>query len=128
MQSLSKIKLLARRDSVMTYAIGNIVLGTYAPWDREIRNKLIEELGEDFQDEDPWEGAYHGSSEFSVAWVGVVLQRFDECDNFPLAAISQHSPPSRDIVKEARHRYEQLPVEIRKLLPPFGIYVVWSSS
>lgn len=118
------------------YSIGNIIIGTYLPEDRDIQLQIsgiyCRELGLDDGDEvdwvdlDPWHTEYHGAAPWQVAWCGVRVRGIDVCGNFPLSDIMDlPSPKQRE---DARREYERLPAAVRELCPPFGVYVVWSTS
>ncbi len=120
------------------YTIGNVILGTYLTRHEEVEPIYARELyadeaddwdvgSLDWSDVDPWETMYHGSASDVIAFAGVCVHEFDECENFPLADLAdiQPSPEQR---AQARERYERIPEAVRVMLPPFGLYVVWSSS
>lgn len=139
------------------YDIGNIILGTYLPWSEDderqvMRAHVAADLdryrqrqtdGEVESDEDllaaaeqgeveevfdqaPWNKEYHGGAPSTTAWVGVRLGTIDVTDHIPVAAVDKRPTPKQ--LEEAWKAYESLPSTVRKLLPPFGTYVVWSSS
>lgn len=82
------------------------------------------------EDKYHWIREYHGSADSTVAWCGVELGQFNECDHFPVSKLT--SILSKDVHGEhtaiAMERYLALPKEVRDVLPPFGTYVVWGSS
>lgn len=83
--------------------------------------------------EDVWTREYHGGSDELVAWCGVHLGELDETNHFPFSDLMKFpellaSEEGTELIAQARAKYAQIPKEIRDVLPPFGIYVVWSSS
>lgn len=155
------------------YVIGNVILGTHLPWDKEVEKKLtiayakakpeglqpyidslntepsipyetvnsviagLEDDSLDWEElewwdtwgeEDGWQKEYHGSGPSTVAWIGEQVGEFDETDHFPLSDITDMESVSPEVKALARQKYEALPKEVRNVLPPFGLYVVWSSS
>jgi hypothetical protein len=128
------------------YAIANVILGTILPWDDGSDETLkldyayAEVLGVDqeeavdlFEDEvldDPtsgWTKNYHGGSSTPSAFVGVSLHEFDETCHFPLSTLTGIVPTAEQEYA-ARIKYDALPEPVRAVLPPYGMYVVWSSS
>lgn len=75
-----------------------------------------------------WETAYHGSADFPIAWCGVELGTVDDTDNFPVSDITQMLPGSLEQIRDAGAKYDALPAELRAVLPPYGAYIVWSTS
>jgi len=157
------------------YIIGNIVVGTHLPWNRNrirqigqeymvhLRNTAPQELLsilQDFKIEDPeelmeiseeefreevsdlgyafveevlleegaWEKNYHGGSDDPSAFVGVEIGSLDETDHIPADELIRQLTPTEQQTAEAREKYDALPENVRKILPPFGVYIVWSSS
>lgn len=134
------------------YIIGNVILGTHLPWEGDEQRRIsllyatqefldrsgldcsLEDLQADAEDGDtdfwlesePWHREYHGSADDAVAWVGVQLGEFDVTNHFPLSDLDFQ--PSPDQLARAREAYELIPEAVRAALPPFGVYVVWSSS
>jgi hypothetical protein len=139
---------------IMSYAIGNIILGTHLPWDKDEANKVLvamveadpqafAEEGEtredvieaakdgafelaDAFDGEPWHKEYHGGADSPVAWVGVLLDTFDETNHIPFSQLRVIPTPEQ--MAEAGNAVASLPEGVRKLLPPISIYVVWSTS
>jgi len=135
------------------YSIGNVIVGTYLPWDDETVRRLsvlyatqesidrlelyctLEDLRADadngdfteWMDGEPWRTEYHGSAPSEVAWVGAKIGEIDDTDHFPLSDLTGLQPTPEQLAK-AREAYESLPPAVREALPPFGTYVVWSSS
>jgi len=139
------------------HCIGNVIVGTYVPWSREDFNKVgaayaadadfvkkVQEFNPDDNQEmlladveqgeldwlefveDVWTKEYHGGGNSTVAWVGVCIGTFDETDHFDLNDIKRLD--ETEVFAEAMDKYRSLPQTVRDLLPPFGTYVVWSSS
>ena len=81
----------------------------------------------DFVD-DVWTKLYHGAARHPIAYVGVELGTFDEAsDHFPLSDLTGMVPSAQQRLK-ARKAYDSLPQGVRDVLPPFDVYIVWSSS
>lgn len=83
--------------------------------------------------EDVWTREYHGGADELVAWCGIQLGELDETNHFPFSDLMKFpellaGPEGSELIAQARAKYDQIPQEIRNMLPPFGIYVVWSSS
>lgn len=80
---------------------------------------------DDLFDDAPWQRLYSGSGD-PPFWVGVQLGTIDEsrCERLPLKCAT----PTDEQVAAARVEYEKLPEAARALLPPFGVYLVWSTS
>lgn len=141
----------------MSYAIANIILGTHLPWDKalaqqvlvahveadpnayldegETREDVIEaakrgdfEFGDVFDGGEPWHKEYHGAADSVVAWVGVQLGAFDETDHLAFESLTNITDPTDEQFRLAVAAYESLPETVRKLVPPFGLYIVWSTS
>lgn len=140
----------------MSYTIGNIILGTHLPWDKDEAQKvLVAMVGADpdnFRDEtsgesreavieaakngdlepgdvfdgEPWHKEYHGGADSPVAWVGVCLGTFDETDHIPFSELRPIPTPEQ--MTEAALAYESLPDSVKLLLPPLSVYIVWSTS
>lgn len=127
------------------YAIANVILGTILPWDSddalakldrayaEARGETVEGAVNLFAEEvledeaSGWTKNYHGASPVASAFVGVSLHEFDETNHFPLSRLTEIAPtPEQEL--EARSKYDALPAPVRAALPPFGTYVVWSTS
>ena len=135
------------------YEIGNVILGTYLPWEGNAERDVsllyatqetieangldcsLEELRADADNGDsdfwlefkPWHREYHGAAPGAVAWVGVKLAQFDTTDHFSLSDL-ELDPPAPIQMGKARDAYNSIPENVRAVLPPFGVYVVWSSS
>lgn len=127
------------------YAIVEVILGTILPWDDDdILSKLdrayavalldANDEGDDLFNEvvleEPtsvWTKNYHGASDVPSAYVGVALHQFDESNHFPLSKLTDIKP-TEEQEREARAKYDALPETVRVVLPPFGTYVVWSTS
>lgn len=136
------------------YTIGHIILGTYLPLDTDLQEKvaieivtanpdeyryeddpdadLVQEIKDgnmylsDIFDKDPWNWEASDINE-EVAWVGVKLKQFDDTEHVSLKDfLPPH--PTEEQIGTARARYELLPGAVRDMLPPFGVYIVWSSS
>lgn len=75
----------------------------------------------------PWESLYSSSEGQNIGYVGVEIGSFDETENFPLESIC-NIRPRPDQKLEAMKKYGALPEEVRRVLPPVDVYVVWSSS
>ena len=146
------------------YVIGNIVLGTYLPWDPEGSRELmmayvatdptpwlgegetpddlmasaeqgdldITEFMDNLEDMDGWVRKYHGAAPSTVAYLGVRVGEIDETDHFDLTETIRLAGevlfPTHPSNIAARRMYDALPSAVRAVLPPFGLYVVWSSS
>jgi len=82
---------------------------------------------EDDSDEHGWEKNYHGASDVPSAYVGVELHEFDESDHFELTRLTAIAFTPEQLV-EAATKYEKIPMAVRAILPPFSIYVLWSTS
>lgn len=96
-----------------------------------LENLLGEPSGYPWLDQhgDLWTSEYHGAADDPVAWVGVELATFDVTNHFPFSDLMEVANLiSADIISEAEGRYSKIPEGVRKLLPPFGVYVVWGTS
>ena len=132
------------------YAIAEVILGTILPWDDDdilskldrayavaLRDELSLDADDDGDDlfnevvlDEPnykWTKNYHGASDVPSAYVGVALHQFDESNHFPLSKLTDLKP-TEEQEREARRKYDALPETVRAVLPPFGTYVVWSTS
>lgn len=114
----------------------------FKPFEGETLESTIEGLADDcidwqelewldvVEDKYHWIREYHGSAPSTVAWCGVELGQFTECDHFPVSQLTDIL--AKDVHGEytamAMERYNALPQGVRDALPPFGVYVVWSSS
>jgi hypothetical protein len=127
------------------YTIANVILGTILPWDvdeilplldvayapsydivpGDAVNLFVEETLDD--ETRGWTTEYHGASDVPSAFVGVKLTEFDESNHVPLSALTDLKPTDEQM-GEARRKYDALPEPVRAVLPPFGIYVLWSTS
>jgi hypothetical protein len=127
------------------YAIANVVLGTILPWDvdeilplldcayapsydiypGDAVNLFVEETLDD--ETRGWTREYHGTRTVPSAFVGVRLAEFDESNHVPLSTLVDLKPTDEQM-SEARRKYDALPEPVRAVLPPFGTYVLWSSS
>lgn len=78
-----------------------------------------------------WNKEYHGSGDSPVAWLGVRVGEIDDTDHFSLHDIAPSNfigPGKQEVWDKAIAAYNELPQTVKDVLPPFGIYVVWSSS
>lgn len=115
------------------YAIANIVWGSPI---NEAASKIIANI------DDPSEVGvtilYSGSASIFVGYVGVCLGSIDECayvTSLDLAKGEIKSDkntirlfPTADQKREAQELYDRVPDNLRSVLPPIGLYIVWSSS
>ncbi len=123
----------------MSYAIGNIVLGTHIPDDKKILDQLDviyfalepqenEDQADYFRevvlDAEHFTTCYEGSS---LAYVGVELGQIDETETIPFGQLMKFAP-TQDQLEEADQLWRLLPVDARRILPQFSVYIVWSSS
>lgn len=115
------------------YSIGHIIVGTYfvEAWDDDDRplSDLLEKHHDmdikDVVDDGPWTSLARRWRQ--CAYVGVELKEFDECGAFPYSDIAGLEPTPEQL-RAARCLYEELPEFARELLPPFGVYIIWSTS
>lgn len=108
----------------MSYAIGYIIYGV--PLNESISDYLYEqEKLEDFDIEEHFDTRYSGSGD-TPGWCGVQLDRIDECGNFPISSVRMK--PTEQEMQQAQEKIDKLPPEIKSLLDPVDVYIVWGSS
>ena len=83
---------------------------------------------DDVIDSPVWEVMYHGAAPGLVAYCGVKLGELDETDHFSFDSLMARGAYTVEQRAEALEKYNQIPELVRAMLPPFGVYVVWSSS
>jgi hypothetical protein len=117
------------------YTIAEVIYGV--PLTEKVYNKIEDDFEEYF------ETSYSGSSKYPVGFVGVSLGSIDECDasnridltngqiynsTDATKAKSFSIIPTDEQKAEVQNKIDQLPDEIKELLPPIGIYFLWSTS
>jgi hypothetical protein len=106
------------------YTIGHVIYG--APVNKDIQ-KVAENRDEELDSEDGgyFTDLYNGGGGPS-GFIGVELASFDECDAFLLSDITQDLTIEQSA--ETAEKLSNLPLDYRMVLPPVGIWVVWSTS
>jgi hypothetical protein len=108
------------------YAIGHVIYGI--PLTKEIEkvcNKVLNvEAGE--HDGGFFKTFYSGSGDTTPGFCGVELASFDESSNFLLSKITK--TPTKAEKAKAIAKIAALPKEIKRIMPPIGAWVVWSTS
>ncbi len=110
-------------EDSMSYAIANIIYGI--PLTEEIHEAANKHKDADIQDLG-FETMYSGSAPFIPGFCGVLLCRFDECDD--LAVKDLVLVPTEKQMLEAKAKIKDLPAYIRKASKPVDVYLVWSTS
>ena len=118
------------------YTIGNIIVGipiTDAIMnvvensdDEEVQHCISNGFGNGMS-----ETFYHGSSPYMPGFCGVKLGSFSCVMDLPikLPMIGDvRFVPTDTEEQQARDLIDELPDEIKKVMPPFGVYIVWSTS
>jgi len=118
----------------MSYAIGHIIYGV--PYSDAINNYLnsSEDLDESedlesedyFDPEEYFEFTYSGSSDIMPGWCGVLLDTIDECGTLAVSDIKL-TPTESDKIK-AKDKIDKLPEDLKALLDPVDVYIVWGTS
>jgi hypothetical protein len=101
------------------YAILTVIYGV--PWTAELAAKEYE------PDEFGFETKYSGSATFFPAFLGEELWETDETTNF-FALTDVLIEPTDEQREKVNAAVAALPDEIRKELPPVGVYFIWSTS
>lgn len=91
-------------------------------WTGYFQDAILEEA-----EKHGWEKNYHGASKVPSAYVGVELHEFDESDHFEFSRLTAIKFTPEQFA-EACSKYEKLPMAIRAILPPFSLYILWSTS
>jgi hypothetical protein len=91
-------------------------------WDRYFQDVILEE-----PEKHGWEKNYHGASVVPSAFVGVELHEFDESDHFEFSRLTEITFTPEQL-SEACAKYDKLPMAVRAILPPFSVYILWSTS
>ena len=107
----------------MTYAIGHIVYGIDLTYEREWAENLPQDLKDAFEDEPTslgFENSYSGNGEMPL-WLGVLLDEFDECNNYRITKITKWANPSEETKQKWEKAVAALEPEVYKaLLASFG--------
>jgi len=120
------------------YSIGNVIYGVpiTPELDRAMRimiardedesPELLDLLPEDYEGLG-FETCYHGSAPQIVGWIGVQVGNFNVCQDIRVSDFAD-VPLTDDEIKQTNDLISNLPEEIRNVLQPIDIYVVWSTS
>ena len=103
------------------YLIGNIIYGVPLP------QKVFDKLGWEKCEEMGFELLYFGSTNVDPGFCGIHLGKFEEPEgDFPLSKIT--FSPTDEQKTEAETMIDSLPDEVKKMLDPIDVYIVWSTS
>jgi hypothetical protein len=106
------------------YAIATIVYGV--PVDEKI-DRLVHERSFEDLEELGWEILYSGSSNISPGFLGVELCDLPTIEDSTLVSTLRFAPTDEERAR-AQALIDAQPEEIKALLPPPDVYIIWSTS
>ncbi len=118
------------------YTIVSVIYG--CPMTKAVWSKLAEMGKDDVPEEEyGFEEMYSGSAEVPPGYIGVDLGGFDEIDPVRIDLTNgkfiaeRHSfsfAPTPQQEAEAQAKIDALPDELKTVLSPVGVWIVWSTS
>jgi len=76
--------------------------------------------------EELFETFYHGGASRQVGFCGVFLDRADECADTVVSKLKLE--PTKEQKEKAEKMINDLPKDIKQILPEIGVWIVWSTS